>query len=107
MKESDEYKQLIEEKRRIEARLKVLKRKRVEFNKVKLERQRWYTYGREAYNIKIKKHSGMINSENDRFYTIIEDFNLENTIVVLTEIIDNLDQLLDYLLEENKNENNE
>ena len=49
----------------------------------------------------------MINSENDRFYTIIEDFNLENAIVVLTEIIDNLDELLDYLLEENKNENND
>ena len=104
MKESDEYKQLMEEKHRIEARLKVLKHKRVDFDKVKLERQRWYKYGREAYNIKIKKHSGMINSENNRFYTIIEDFNLDKSIEVLTSVIDDLDKLLEYLLEEQKNE---
>lgn len=100
MRATDEYRKLLEEKKRIDARLKELQHKRALFGTVKLEMHRWASYGREAYNVMIKKHSGMINSENDRFYTIIEDFDRKHSMERLKQIIDDLGILLEYLKEE-------
>lgn len=100
MRATEEYRHLLEEKKRIDARLKELQHKRVLFGTVKLEMHRWASYGREAYNVMIKKHSGMINSENDRFYTIIEDFDRQHSMERLKQIIDDLGILLEYLKDE-------
>ena len=107
---SDEYKQLIAQKREIDKKLKELQHKRMSFGSVKLDRQRWYSYGREAYNVKIKKFIGMNchAAEQDRYYTIIEDFNLKKTLEVLTAVIDDLVILKEYLKQEvEENEDND
>lgn len=99
---SDEYKQLMQQKRDIDRRLKELQSKRMSFGSVKLDRQRWYAFGREAYQVKIKKFIG-INcqaAEQERYYSIIEDFNLKKTLEVLKTIIDDLVILQTYLTQE-------
>lgn len=99
---SDEYKQLIKQKKEIEKKLKELQHKRMSFGSVRLDRQRWYSYGREAYNVKIKKFIGMNcqAAEQDRYFTIIEDFNLKKTLEVLKAVIDDLVILQTYLTQE-------
>lgn len=107
---SDEYKQLIAQKREIDKKLKELQHKRISFGSVKVDRQRWYSYGRKSYNVKIKKFIGMNcpAAEQDRYYTIIEDFNLKKILEVLTSVIDDLVILKEYLnqeVEEDENTN--
>jgi len=91
-----EYEELLAEKKRIEQRLKEIRNSSVIIGRARLERRKFYGHnGGWSYNISVKKHSGIIESESKKWYSIVEDYDKDKAIAIVSETITDLQKLLD------------
>lgn len=107
-----ELENLIDARKKIDARIKELQNAdRYKFyNNVHLTKGEGgrNPYWKSIYRIKIRKHSSAIESEHNKFRTIIEDPDLEIVYLYLKKISNDINKCLkdmEIALEAKKNEN--
>ena len=107
-----ELENLIDARKKIDARIKELQNAdRYKFyNNVHLTKGEGgrNAYWKSIYRVKIRKHSDAVESEHNRFKTIIEDPDLEIVYLYLKQISMNINECLkdmEIALEAKKNEN--
>lgn len=107
-----ELENLIDARKKIDARIKELQNaNRYKFyNNVRLTKGEGgrTPYYKSIYRLKIRKHSDAVETEHNRFKTIIEDPDLEIVYLYLKQIAMNINDCLNDIeiaLRERKNEN--
>ena len=107
-----ELENLIDARKKIDARIKELQNadKYKFYNNVRLTKGEGgrNVYWKSIYRVKIRKHSSAIESEHNKFRTIIEDPDLEIVYLYLKKVSKNINECLkdmEIALEAKKNEN--
>ena len=98
MNEQEELKNLLDAQKKINARIKELRMSKKEFGLILI--QRHPTNNRlwsSIHQIKIKKFSCAVESEQERCITIIESNNMVKSLNYLKKIRKDIDKLIDYL----------